>query len=187
MKTPQQQKQYNRKYYLAHRVESLAKQKEKYRKEHPDWIHDRPNSSPITKEHIVRYVIVDQPTGCWNWQRSKSKSGYGDARERGKGVLIHRRAYELWKGEIPKGLLVCHKCDNRRCCNPDHLFVGTYSDNMQDCVSKGRLNSRTKLSNEQIVSIRSDGRRHKIIAKDYGVSKGYVSEIKQGVKRATAK
>jgi hypothetical protein len=138
--TAEQKKKYHREYYLAHRVESLAKQKEKYRKEHPDWINDRPNSSPITKEHIVRHVIVDAATGCWNWQRSKTGHGYGDARECGKGILIHRRAYELWKGNIPHGLFVCHKCDNPICCNPDHLFVGTRSDNMKDCAAKGRLN-----------------------------------------------
>lgn len=79
-------------------------------------------------------------TGCWNWIASiRGKSGYGAFKLNGLVVDAHRVSWMIHKGEIQKGKFVCHTCDNRLCVNPDHLFLGTQEDNMQDCVNKGRL------------------------------------------------
>lgn len=87
---------------------------------------------------IERSSINDD--GCWVWGGAKFRNGYGAIRFNGETVLAHRLSYQIRSGiQIPDGLHICHKCDNRSCVNPDHLFLGTRSDNMKDCSSKGRL------------------------------------------------
>ncbi len=75
---------------------------------------------------------------CWEWTAFKNKDGYGYFKFQKKTERAHRISWKLINGFIPKGLLVCHKCDNPGCVNPDHLFLGTNKDNKLDCVSKGR-------------------------------------------------
>lgn len=83
--------------------------------------------------------VLKTPT-CWLWQGKKfPRTGYGQFTIRRKTVLAHRTAHELAIGPIPAGMLVCHRCDVRDCVRPDHLFLGTYSDNMRDASSKMRL------------------------------------------------
>lgn len=91
-------------------------------------------------------------TGCQEYTRYKNIRGYGRLRYKGKQKLAHRLMWELRNGEIPKGLCVLHKCDNPPCCNIYHLFLGTYRDNIRDCIKKrrfrGHLNSPFKKGNQ---------------------------------------
>ncbi len=97
--------------------------------------------------------IIKTSEGCVFWPYCKFKTGYGNVRFNGKKMRAHRVVYLLTKGDIPDGLFVCHKCDNKDCINPDHLFLGTNSENILDASSKGRTR-RSKLSEDDVSVIR---------------------------------
>lgn len=99
-----------------------------------------PNSS--CKECSVKCRIlkrVSNVNDCWEWQGKITKCGYGEITINQKYRLVHRLSYEVFRGKIPEGLLVCHSCDNKKCINPDHLWVGTCKENIQDAKNKGLL------------------------------------------------
>lgn len=124
---------------------------------------------------------------CHHWLGAKTRDGYGSVRFEGRSWLAHRLVHHITNAPVSDDVLVCHNCDNPSCVNPQHLFCGTQQDNMDDMVLKGRQRSRTgsdhansKLTEADVLNIRSDRRTHKVIAMDYGVSRGLVSLIKRG-------
>jgi hypothetical protein len=95
-----------------------------------------------TSKNLSRFWSkVDKSGGddaCWTWTASCNQHGYGRIKWRNKLVQSHRLAWQLKHGDIPEGLFVCHHCDNPKCCNPKHLFLGTNKDNQADMHRKGR-------------------------------------------------
>jgi hypothetical protein len=93
----------------------------------------------MSKENYIKNRIeVDTITGCWNWINKLNPKGYGITSKTIAGFnTAHRTSYAIFV-EDPSGLCVCHKCDNRKCCNPEHLFLGTQEDNIRDMVAKDR-------------------------------------------------
>lgn len=99
------------------------------------------NGHPIIPIEQRFWKHVKKTNGCWNWIGAAKTDGYGIIMEGKRGstrLAAHRVAYEIHNGPIPKGLLVCHKCDHPLCVNPKHLFLGTLEDNVADRVKKGR-------------------------------------------------
>lgn len=115
-----------------------------------------PELLPMTERFNLS---VDKTDTCWNFNKKLTTDGYGRIRVRidskAKSIRIHRLAWELYNGPIPQGLDVLHRCDNRKCARPDHLFLGTDIDNMRDMAVKGRA-GMAKLSKEQVLNIRAE-------------------------------
>lgn len=137
----------------------------------------------------IQYRITEK--GCWEVvSHAKQTDGYHVIRRawiNKKIITIHRYSYLIHKGEIAPNLVVMHSCDNRSCCNPDHLSLGTIADNMADMYAKGRnvpprtrgsKHGNAKLTEEQVLSIREDTRKQADIAKEYGIHYSLVSLIK---------
>lgn len=142
-------------------------------------------------ERLWAFVDVQgDEDACWPWfGKSRSANGYGLVREAGRGSALlraHRVAWALAHGPIPEGLHVCHRCDNRLCCNPRHLFLGTHADNMRDMAQKGRHVGNTRLTKEQVAEIRRRYVPRKntgALAAEFGVSPNYVSDLIRGDRR----
>jgi hypothetical protein len=117
---------------------------------------------------------------CWLWQGSVSIGGYASICWNGKNRVGHRLIYEVYVGEIPKGMIVCHKCDVPGCINPDHLFLGTHQDNMNDAKKKGRMRTRVLKEHEFIEILEMLDKKISIpeIAKKYKVSCFCIADIK---------
>lgn len=140
----------------------------------------------VSKEKSTTFYNGER---CWEWTASKTTEGYGGIKIEGASLRASRVAWMLTYGEIPKGLLVCHKCDNPPCCNPSHLFLGTNQDNATDKIRKGRQfvlpimrrenHPEHKLTDAQVLEIRSryfaGGEKQKDLAREFGVCQQHIS------------
>jgi DNA-binding CsgD family transcriptional regulator len=146
-----------------------------------------------------RLLRKSKPEGdCIEWTGSL-RNGYGrlivgarDDNSR-RHVSAHRAAYECWVGQVPAGFYVCHRCDNRRCINPAHLFVGTARENFDDMRDKGRnvlppqktgeRHASAKLRDSDVQAILADSRSSRRVAHDFGISSSHVRQIRRGLYR----
>lgn len=132
-------------------------------------------------------TILNDETGCVEWSGSSDAAGYGSMRINRKPVKAHRYSWCRKYGSIPDGMMVLHKCDNPKCVNVDHLFLGDHNANMADMDAKGRRVKNqpkgtrchaSKITEADVPGIRSDPRRQVDIAAAYGITQSVVSKIK---------
>lgn len=144
-------------------------------------------------DRFWKYVKKDKYTACWEWVGGINSTGRGIFWLNGKTPKAHRISWVIHYGEIPTNQLILHYCDNGKCVRPEHLFLGTYKDNTQDMLTKGRGNKpkgedhwNSKLDALEVNSIRGmylTGVKQKEIAKRMGISQPTVSEIVNHKKR----
>ncbi len=134
--------------------------------------------------------LVETDSGCWEFVGGRTGSNYGVLYVgNGTCVSAHRLSYEIEYGPIPKGMFVCHTCDNPPCCNPNHLFVGSLQDNKVDEVSKGRHVYGEKVGNhklfiDDVKAIRlliKEGYSLSYIGNKFGVTRQAIYRIKAGL------
>lgn len=134
------------------------------------------------------WTKVDQSGTCWLWTGARLPKGYGIFKINRRNVYAHRYSYGLHNGPIPDGLMVMHSCDNPPCVNPAHLTIGTAQDNLSDMAAKGRgvtaatrargeRHASAKLTETDVLAIRSDPRSQDAIASEYGVGQSAISRI----------
>lgn len=126
---------------------------------------------------------IEKTDTCWNWTGA-IVHGYGAIQMWPLVKRAHRVSFEHFVGPIPKGKLLRHTCDNKRCVNPAHLLVGTKADNGRDMVERGQFKPNAKLSEDQVRKIRADTRPQADIAAEHGVSVWTISAIKTGLRWA---
>ena len=166
------------------------------------------NAEPAYIRNSRFYRKIDiTPLGCWNWTGAND-GRYGQFSVGGKLVKAHRYAYQIWRAPIPDGKNVCHKCDNPKCVNPSHLFLGTQSDNLRDCAQKGRnpmqthpeksafktlpdavrprgdTHGKTKIAERDLGEIRTSALSTEELANAYGVHRTAIQRIRSGKRRA---
>lgn len=145
---------------------------------------DRP-----TLSKIFARVTIDPITHCWIWGGACDSKGYGlTSYDWQPNQKVHRVVYKLAVGPIPDGILVLHRCDNRPCCNPFHLFLGTVQDNTDDMRLKNRQRylsgegaPNARLTADEVAAIRADPRKRAILAAEFGVAQTTISAIKRRV------
>jgi len=128
---------------------------------------------------------IEKTNSCWIWKGYVNPDGYGRYSSNYKTFFAHRYSWIIHKGNIPNAILVCHSCDNRKCVNPEHLFLGTHKDNYQDSKNKkrhvhGNSHGQTKIKeefHEEIINSYLSGETQRNIAKKYSVSQGAIQDI----------
>lgn len=147
-----------------------------------------PKAKPL-EDRFWSSVIRAGAEDCWIWNKSKDrkgygKFGYGSMKDGTRRIEVaSRMAWTLSNGPIPKGMFVCHKCDNPPCCNPSHLYLGTCADNLKEMHTKGRFRAKTWLDDEKVREIRSllPLKSNGEIAAAFGVSYNVIKRIRDGV------
>lgn len=122
-----------------------------------------PKLIPLTFERIKNNCEVNEKTGCWQWKKCRSANEYGKIHSGTSPTILlstHVAMYQVLNGPVPTGMVVMHTCDNKPCCNPDHLRLGTPQDNIRDAFEKsimpqGEKHSFAKLTREQVLDIYS--------------------------------
>jgi len=139
------------------------------------------------QERLEKYCFPVTESGCWIWMGGLKDGGYGTIKFKRKTYAVHRLSWMVFKGPLPDNKSVLHHCDERSCFNPDHLFLGNHVTNAADMFAKGRQsrrdgehNGRAKLTNENIMYIRSAPDGCDCLARKFGVHVTTIQRVRSG-------
>lgn len=138
-----------------------------------------------TSNTVVKFEQnFEKNDGCWEWRGITWATGYGRFHFANKDWKAHRLAWSLYVGSLKKEDCLLHRCDNRLCVNPDHLFIGTRADNNLDKTkknrqSKGEMVNTAKLTNEKVKEIRASSESTAELSEKYGVSYDHINKVKR--------
>lgn len=164
-----------RDYYIKYRKDNYKRRPPRFK-----WETATKEEKLERLKNLFEKRVIKQD-GCWDWKNKIHHSGYATLNFNNKSMMAHRASWILNKGDIPENKIVLHKCDNRKCSNPDHLFLGSQKDNVFDMHKKGR--GRNKLDFKDIKEIK---KRLRIgvpitrIAKDFNINRSTIYVIKSG-------
>ena len=148
------------------------------------------------RERFEANIMPIPECGCWIWMGAysgKPPYDYGKFGLDGESLWAHRVSWMVYKGVIPSGLNICHKCDTSLCVNPEHLFLGTQRDNIRDAITKKRMNPHcnkvgagergenhhcAKLTDKEILEIRISNKSQRVLAGQYNIDQSIISKIK---------
>lgn len=174
----------------------------------------RSPSSWTLQQKIEHYSIPEPNSGCYLWLAGITSRGYGQIGHEGRMLTAHRAAWTAFNGPVPVGLMVLHRCDNRPCVSPTHLYLGTHADNMDDMVrrrryhaaidplrcvelgrqaglmntwSKGERNIKAKLNELQVSEIKCSTEKTRYLARRYQVNRTTIQRIRSGARWQIAK
>ncbi len=152
------------------------------------WRAGSPLVAPKEKEPPQQYIIArteKTDSGCWLWTKS-THNGYGKTGVDNRHRQAHVFSYEAFVGPVPKGMQVNHKCHNRACCNPEHLYAGTQKENVRDMFEAGRNrtlrgeeSTSSKLKTEDVLFIRASPQSAKELRVQFGVSDSLIRAIRK--------
>lgn len=143
---------------------------------------------PVPNQYSSFLAKVDAFFGdtsrCWEWTGAEKGNGYGNMTMNGQNIPAHRASFILFIGPVPSHLDVCHACDNRSCVNPDHLFLGTRKENMQDAKKKGRVKGGgkhlTREELEKLCEMLRSGMSPRLVSQHTGIKYPTISALNSG-------
>lgn len=158
-------------------------------------IKDQKKRESLTRRMSSKVAITTSNQDCWLWTaQATCNGGYGAINAgRGPKLRAHRVAWALAGNDLPSGLVLCHKCDTPKCCNPNHMFLGTKKDNTQDMIRKnrnskppvslGERHHKATIADKEIETIRASKDKLRVLAEAYGVSVKTIFRIRKGKTR----
>lgn len=157
------------------------------------WSNRNQNNGLTDLERFWEKVEIVGVDDCWEWQGHKNPRGYGHFSIKHQMVKAHRYSWTIQNGEIPAGMVICHRCDNPPCVNPNHLFMATQEDNVHDMENKGRRvtvvkhgeeSTNAKLNKALVIEMRQKYETGKYSFRElgiiYGIHKSTAHSIVKG-------
>jgi HNH endonuclease len=134
--------------------------------------------SPLTLTKFLGQINMTDPDNCWDWIGAVDGAGYGTITVHYKQLSVHRVVYQLFRGGIPDGMCVCHRCDNKLCANPIHLYLGTVADNNRHACESGLRRRYKRVGHIEAGKILTSDKSNRALAEKLGRSQATIARVR---------